>query len=172
MMVPVPHVSSSAAAPSGWAVLTRWWAAVGGDGLYTLTLHWRPVPPHLAHGVILKYLVSPASVCMYVHILAPNSEMNVLQYKFFFLCVTCDDPPQITVRESDTGLVHNVTVLGDLTNLTLPNVTSSRVEVTLTASTVKGAGPPSPPARLNLLLTHLKVRRGPHSLVCTGQVSS
>lgn len=105
-------------APSGWAVLTRWWSALGGDGLYTLTLHWRPVPPHLAHGVILKYLV--------------------------------------TVKESDTGLVHNVTVLGDLTTLTLPNVTSSRVEVTLRASTVKGSGPPSPPARLNLLMTHLK----------------
>ncbi|XP_042239854.1 uncharacterized protein LOC121877947 [Homarus americanus] len=104
--------------PSGWAVLSRWWAARVGAGLYALTLHWRPLPLHLANGLILNYLV--------------------------------------TVRETDTGLIHNVTVLGDLSTLTLPNITSSRVEVMFTASTVKGSGPPSPPARLNLLMTHFK----------------
>nr|XP_027219130.1 uncharacterized protein LOC113811557 isoform X2 [Penaeus vannamei] len=104
--------------PSGWAVLSRWWAAQVGDGFYALTLHWRPVPQHLAHGVIQKYMV--------------------------------------VVHERDTGVTHNVSVLGELTSLTLPNVTSSRVSVTLTAATVKGFGPSSPPARLDLLMAHYK----------------
>lgn len=62
------------------------------------------------------------------------------------------------MRERDTGVTHNVSVMGDLTTLTLPNVTSSRVEVSLAASTVKGTGSPSPATSLNLLMTHLKVR--------------
>nr|XP_053626590.1 uncharacterized protein LOC128684451 [Cherax quadricarinatus] len=121
--------------PSGWAVLSRWWAARVESGLYALTLHWSPISPRHAHGVILKYL--------------------------------------ITVKESDTGVTHNVSVLGDVTTLTLPNVTSSRVEVTLMASTIMGYGPSSPPARLNLLRTHLKepgmgVVRSAWFLVLTG----
>lgn len=62
------------------------------------------------------------------------------------------------MRERDTGVTHNVSVMGDLTTLTLPNVTSSRVDVVLAASTVKGVGSPSPPTSLNLLMTHLTVR--------------
>ncbi|KAK7067782.1 hypothetical protein SK128_020647 [Halocaridina rubra] len=104
--------------PSGWVVLSRWWAARTEDGLYTLTLHWRPLSPHQAHGIVTKY--------------------------------------QVVIHESDTGITHNVSVVGELTSLTLPNVTSSRISVTLAASTVKGQGPISPPARLNLLRTHLK----------------
>ncbi|XP_066989236.1 roundabout homolog 1-like [Macrobrachium rosenbergii] len=104
--------------PSGWVVLSRWWAAKADDGFYALTLHWRPLTPHQAHGIITKY--------------------------------------QVIVHESDTGLKHNVSVVGDLTSLTLANVTSSRVSVTLSAATVKGMGPSSPPARLNLLTTHFK----------------
>lgn len=68
-----------------------------------------------------------------------------------------DSPPQVVVHERDTGVTHNVSVLGELTSLTLPNVTSSRVSVTLTAATLKGFGPSSPPARLDLLMAHYKV---------------
>ncbi|XP_068224000.1 uncharacterized protein [Palaemon carinicauda] len=104
--------------PSGWVSLSRWWAAKADDGFYALTLHWRPLTPHQAHGIITKY--------------------------------------QIIIHETDSGLKHNVSVMGDLTSLTLANVTSSRVSVTLSAATVKGMGPSSPPARLNLLTTHFK----------------
>ncbi|KAK8393989.1 hypothetical protein O3P69_006293 [Scylla paramamosain] len=104
--------------PAGWPVLSRWWAARVGPDTYALTLHWRPLPPHLAHGVINRY--------------------------------------QVLVRERDTGITHNVSVMGDLTTLTLPNVTSSRVEVSMAASTVKGTGSASPPTNLNLLMTHHK----------------
>ncbi|XP_050706829.1 uncharacterized protein LOC126992214 isoform X2 [Eriocheir sinensis] len=103
--------------PAEWPVLSRWWAARVGPATYALTLHWRPLPPHLARGIIVRY--------------------------------------QVAVRERDTGVTHNVSVMGDLTTLTLPNVTSSRVDVVLAASTVKGAGSPSPPTSLNLLMTHL-----------------
>lgn len=44
--------------PAGWPVLSRWWAARVGPDTYALTLHWRPIAPHLAHGVINKYQVS------------------------------------------------------------------------------------------------------------------
>lgn len=44
--------------PAEWPVLSRWWAARVGPATYALTLHWRPLPPHLARGVIIRYQVS------------------------------------------------------------------------------------------------------------------
>ncbi|KAG0723562.1 hypothetical protein GWK47_042473 [Chionoecetes opilio] len=102
--------------PTGWPVLSRWWATRLGSGTYA------------SHCALAPAASTPR----------PRGHQSVV------------------VRETDTGITHNVSVMGDLTTLTLPNVTSSRVEVSLAASTVKGTGSPSPPTSLNLLMTRLK----------------